>query len=675
MATATNSHATVAPTQPADSTEVHVPLVRADKALLSLRSSGHDFSSAVGEVIDNSLEAGANVIRIRTFSCMKKIGNSARNAEVIERVAIGDDGEGMEYDVLHRALQLGYSTRYNSRKGLGRFGVGAKLGGISQVKRIEYYSRQSDETPWRVTCIDLDDIQGGQDRIPAPEPDKLPADCVDLVGEEHGTLVVWSNADRLQERETGGARKATTVENELIAYIGRTFRKFLDAGKQIWVNDLRVRPHDPLYLMTSTRFHEPAERIAVTLDSFPSDVKIPDICKNQLSFSPKARQLVFHGQMTEKQRDALLSLVDDDVFLSAVAKKFKCEPTDSLVDDFAESLMDAINTLHERSNPDPVATVVHTNSFEFDVPNHPGQTSPVEVTITLLPNQFWERDKHSDRPGGSPHAKARAIDKNEGVSILRAGREIFFGRLREVQPQAREIDRFIGVEIRFRPDLDECFQVRNVKKGAEPVNGLRDKLKSEIYSTVATARKHIKARYDHLKASETQDNGIHRRAEDVVESARDVAPQPRAGKKLPDEERDRRLKDAAAAVTRDKPHKAPDVAKEMMKRPLSFVPQAWPGNDFIQIDHLGETAIVRLNTQHPFYTEVYSKLVDAMEGRGDGDPVELARLVQVGLDLLLSSYAQAESVEEDAEEKYANLRTYWGLHLKNNVQKWTKSHG
>src|SRR5689334_1692973 len=95
-----------------------VPVVKADTAMTSLRASGHDFNSAVGEVIDNSLEAGANAVRIRTFTSKKKIGANTKTTDVIERVAIGDDGEGMvggDHGVLHRCLQLGYSTRYNSR--------------------------------------------------------------------------------------------------------------------------------------------------------------------------------------------------------------------------------------------------------------------------------------------------------------------------------------------------------------------------------------------------------------------------------------------------------------------------------------------------------------------------------------------------------------------------------
>ena len=39
-----------------------VDLILADKALNSLRASGHDYCSAVGEVFDNNLQANSNAI-------------------------------------------------------------------------------------------------------------------------------------------------------------------------------------------------------------------------------------------------------------------------------------------------------------------------------------------------------------------------------------------------------------------------------------------------------------------------------------------------------------------------------------------------------------------------------------------------------------------------------------
>lgn len=107
------------------------------------------------------------------------------------------------------------------------------------------------------------------------------------------------------------------------------------------------------------------------------------------------------------------------------------------------------------------------------------------MTLTLLPRD-WRRRLPGD--GKSDFAKERRVHENEPLSILRAGREIFFDSLRGVMPSqdGRQIDRFIGKEIEFHPELDECFHVRNVKKGAEPIEGLRDRLKDLIFKSINT---------------------------------------------------------------------------------------------------------------------------------------------------------------------------------------------
>lgn len=89
------------------------------RALESLRNSDFDTLSAIGEVIDNSIEAKTKKIHI---SLDIKIQD--RKRELLKEIALGDDGYGMDRNVLHRCLQLGYSTTYNERTGIGRFGVG-----------------------------------------------------------------------------------------------------------------------------------------------------------------------------------------------------------------------------------------------------------------------------------------------------------------------------------------------------------------------------------------------------------------------------------------------------------------------------------------------------------------------------------------------------------------------
>lgn len=92
--------------------------VHVGRALESLRNSNFDTVSAMGEVIDNSLEAEAKNIRIEIKK--KEIRN---NRFDLKEVAFTDDGIGMDKETLSKCLQLGFSLRYNGRSGIGRFGI------------------------------------------------------------------------------------------------------------------------------------------------------------------------------------------------------------------------------------------------------------------------------------------------------------------------------------------------------------------------------------------------------------------------------------------------------------------------------------------------------------------------------------------------------------------------
>jgi hypothetical protein len=70
---------------------------------------------------------------------------------------------------------------------------------------------------------------------------------------ETGTLVVWSKCDRLTQGEDGTVNDLGTVRQELLQWLSRTYRHFLDGGRKIFLNGDPIQPHDPLYLMTVPR--------------------------------------------------------------------------------------------------------------------------------------------------------------------------------------------------------------------------------------------------------------------------------------------------------------------------------------------------------------------------------------------------------------------------------------
>jgi anti-sigma regulatory factor (Ser/Thr protein kinase) len=234
----------------ADETYPHAPLTQAEQALESSRDSGFDLSAATGELVDNSYEAGARHVRIAT------IRDDSRS---IVEIGVADDGMGIPPDVLARVLSLGYSSRYNSRDGLGRFGMGLKLASLSQAQRVEVFTKSKGEDRVFSTQLDLAKVRSGEQSDLAVSESQWPAEFLHLMQDPttaepftSGTLIVWRQIDRLQE----GGRFGTSVEEKLQAlrkFLARAYRRFIDSGLRIELDGKEVTLHDPLFLLDNPR--------------------------------------------------------------------------------------------------------------------------------------------------------------------------------------------------------------------------------------------------------------------------------------------------------------------------------------------------------------------------------------------------------------------------------------
>jgi len=85
-------------------------IIPAGTAIDTFRDSGYkNTASAISELIDNSIEAGAKDIQILTYE--RQVAVKQRMVYQIQDVAIYDDGIGMPEDVLSICLQFGNGTR------------------------------------------------------------------------------------------------------------------------------------------------------------------------------------------------------------------------------------------------------------------------------------------------------------------------------------------------------------------------------------------------------------------------------------------------------------------------------------------------------------------------------------------------------------------------------------
>ena len=213
-------------------------IVAVDKFIQATRDSGYKGTqSAIAELVDNSLQAGATEIAIQ----IKDVSVGRYPVEI----SVADNGCGMDVFTLRQALRFGGSSRFNERSGMGRYGMGLPNSSLSQARRVTVHTWTSVGDVFRCH-LDVDEIlQESIVEVPTPRPSEIP---INVNGSRSGTVVVWSKCDRLDNR------RVTTIARKLREALGRRFRYFIWRGVKISVNDTLVVAIDPLFLVEDSLF-------------------------------------------------------------------------------------------------------------------------------------------------------------------------------------------------------------------------------------------------------------------------------------------------------------------------------------------------------------------------------------------------------------------------------------
>lgn len=206
----------------------------------SLRDIGYSSETALADIIDNSITAGAQ--RIEVLS-------STSEAEPF--VAILDNGKGMDLEELVEAMRPGSRNPLDSREesDLGRFGLGLKSASFSQCKRLTVLTRKNGETS--AATWDLDEV-ARTNRWEIELHDNISLiPWAEKLG-DHGTLVLWRSLDRLSGGIDHDLRKRAEHINRVIAegerHIRLVFHRFMAEDKpplRIFLNGRQLEPIDP----------------------------------------------------------------------------------------------------------------------------------------------------------------------------------------------------------------------------------------------------------------------------------------------------------------------------------------------------------------------------------------------------------------------------------------------
>ena len=287
-------------------------LVVADAFIRGIRDIGYkSTATALYELIDNAIQASAQNIHV-VLGC----SNSEKKPD---KIAVIDDGHGMERDMTRASMVWGGTHRENDRNGFGRYGYGLPSASVSQGRRFTVFSTVESGTIHAIT-LDVDEVgkgtytnSSGRVVVPDAKPTALPEWILDYVKENfpdnkltHGTVVLIEKLDRLSWRTKA------SLEMHLKEHFGVTYRNFL-RQINLYVSGEIVEPVDPLFLTPGARFYDFDEDRAQAMPPMEIKVKGADgkkvagIIKVRYSLMPPT----FQVDKRSKGRNARFSVMKE----------------------------------------------------------------------------------------------------------------------------------------------------------------------------------------------------------------------------------------------------------------------------------------------------------------------------------------------------------------------------
>ena len=283
-----------------------------DPAVLitGLRDTGYDFNTSLSDIVDNSVDAGADNIEIRMDLVM--VGRGTKPL-----ITIADDGCGMSRTDLIKSMRYGaQDTKGKNPKRLGKFGLGLKTASTAICTKLSVISKACPEDKLVMATWDLDQVvRNNKWNLEITEEENIPKEYLRraglFLGKGHGTLVVWDNIDRL----VGAGKNVTKTTLDDLAekygkYAEMIYGRFLDKNDsrapniRMTVNNRILEAFDP-FCKREMRADDENGTLLFVEDSVPVDIIREDGSVGAASFEVKGYVLPHKDDFsTPESKDA-----------------------------------------------------------------------------------------------------------------------------------------------------------------------------------------------------------------------------------------------------------------------------------------------------------------------------------------------------------------------------------
>ncbi len=225
----------------------------AGRVFQALGRIGYDPVSALLDLVDNSVSAGATYVAIKVNQEQQKQQKQQRGRPkaILKSFVITDNGCGMDEEGLANALTLGSSSELYHENTLSKFGMGLKTATASLGKRLEIVSRSEDDldNPRKVV-LDQDSIVEAKQYVydlMSPTAEDLKALDVCAQGKS-GTLI------RVTKLRTDSLPRASEIVDDLKRKAGVIYYYYLKDMTEgferlsLKIDGDNVIPVDPLFV-------------------------------------------------------------------------------------------------------------------------------------------------------------------------------------------------------------------------------------------------------------------------------------------------------------------------------------------------------------------------------------------------------------------------------------------
>jgi hypothetical protein len=262
----------------------------AKRLMESLRNMGYDCSTAIADLVDNSVTAQASEIHIDILP---------KQDLCPAAIVIADNGKGMDRNELREAMRFGAIQEYSAGD-LGKYGLGLKTASLSQCRNLTVLSKakQSQGVRSRRNCMrwDVDYVYETDDwdllMLTEDELEKWESKILNHdAAKKNGTVILWTKLDEAlpllssddsHERE----RFLAHLIDEVSDHLRMVFHRFMQGavtGRRklnIYVCGELLLPWDPFCRSEKTKELDILSLEVVSMD--PNGLKM----KETISVSP-----------------------------------------------------------------------------------------------------------------------------------------------------------------------------------------------------------------------------------------------------------------------------------------------------------------------------------------------------------------------------------------------------